>query len=73
MKMSGKKCPHCGKLTYFDTNVGGKCNACGYQGITPPLGGVGGKGQRCLHCGKFQVFHGKCRNCGTIYKIPDEK
>ena len=69
----GGKCPNCGKLTYFTTNTGGKCTQCNYQGTTPPNGGMGGKGQRCPHCGKYQVFNGKCRNCGTVFTIPGKR
>ena len=71
--MAGRKCPNCGNLTYFDTFTGGRCNVCGFEGTTSPLGGTGGKGRLCMHCGRYQVFNGKCRNCGTTYSISGKK
>lgn len=70
--MAGKKCPKCGKLTFFKTPTGGACsnNTCGYTMKTPikkELGG--GKGLKCLNCGHNTVFNNICRYCGAEYKV----
>lgn len=58
-------CPHCEKRTFHETPKGRHCRNCGYTVITPANGGVGGKGRYCYICGHYQIFHGKCRFCGT--------
>lgn len=69
MKM-GSKCPKCGKLTLWKTPTGVKCSNvdCGYSATIPANNGKGGKGKLCPVCKKYQVFNGKCRNCGTFEK-----
>ncbi len=65
--MAGRKCPKCGELTLFTTPTGVECSRCGYKGTVPVNGGFGGKGKKCPVCGNYQVFDGKCRNCGTTF------
>ncbi|MDR2833897.1 MAG: hypothetical protein LBV67_09290 [Streptococcaceae bacterium] len=64
--MAGMKCPKCGNLTFFEIPTGRKCSKCGYEMKVPA--DKKGKGKKCFNCGKYQVFDGKCRNCGAIYK-----
>ena len=62
---AGKMCPRCAKYTFINTPTGRKCSQCGYEMIVSP---GPGKGTKCSNCNKYQVFDGKCRNCGAIYK-----
>ena len=61
---AGKLCPKCGQYTFITTLTGRKCSKCGYTMTVSP---GPGKGNKCSNCGKFQVFNGKCRNCGATY------
>ncbi len=63
--MAGKKCPGCGKATYFTEGHTGKCTSCGYSMHMPINKGVGGKGKKCPHCGKQTLHAGTCSNCGA--------
>ena len=62
---AGKLCPRCGKWTFIETLTGRECSKCGYTMTLKP---GSGKGTKCSNCGKFQVFEGKCRNCGATYR-----
>ena len=61
---AGKLCPECGKWTFIVTLDGRKCSNCGY---TMKINPGPGKGKKCSNCDKFQVFNGKCRNCGAVF------
>ncbi|MCM1023563.1 MAG: hypothetical protein NC395_05845 [Prevotella sp.] len=67
--MAGKKCPNCGKATFFKTPTGGSCSSCGYTMEVRPNDGTGGKGIKCLNCGNYTVFKNVCRSCGAEYKV----
>lgn len=63
--MAGKMCPKCNRQTLWTKGFDLVCSNCGYKVIVPPLGGMGGKGQKCPACGKYTWFKGKCTSCGA--------
>lgn len=65
--MAGKKCPECGRATFFKTPKGRACSICGFKMTVPPNGGKSGKGSRCSNCGSNAVFNGVCSKCGAKY------
>lgn len=69
IRMAGKMCPNCGRLTFFQTLTGRKCTKCGYEMILAPNGGKGGRGTKCPNCGKMTVFNNRCQNCGATFKM----
>lgn len=71
--MAGKMCPHCGKLTFFETPQGRECTKCGFEMILPSNSGKGGKGKKCANCGKYTIFNEKCTSCGAQYIFPKSK
>lgn len=62
--MPGKKCPICGKATFFGQN----CTSCGASMKVAPNDGKGGKGNKCPNCGKFSVFGKVCNTCKASFK-----
>ncbi|MCR4688102.1 MAG: hypothetical protein K5745_00975 [Saccharofermentans sp.] len=62
--MPGKKCPVCGKATFF----GNECTSCGTKMNVPANGGKGGKGKKCPNCNKYTVFDGICNNCKATFQ-----
>jgi predicted amidophosphoribosyltransferase len=70
--MAGKVCPGCGKQTFFKSNEGRRCSKCGTELKVPANNGKGGKGAFCCNCDKYQIFDGKCRNCGAVLKIKSQ-
>lgn len=65
--MAGKRCPKCGKFTFFESPTGRECTRCGYKMVLAPNDGKGGRGQKCSNCEKLTVFNGKCSNCSAKY------
>ena len=63
---AGKMCTECGKYTFITTPTGRECSKCGYKMVVNP---GPGKGKKCANCNKYQVFDGKCRNCGASYSF----
>ena len=63
--MPGKKCPNCGKATFF----GNSCTQCGYTMNVPVNDGKGGKGKKCPNCGAYSIFNNKCNNCGAKFSV----
>ena len=61
--MPGKKCPICGKATFFGSN----CTNCGISMKIPVNEGKGGKGKKCPNCGKHTVFNNTCNTCGASF------
>lgn len=61
--MPGKKCPVCGKATFF----GQCCTSCGATMKLPVNDGKGGKGNKCPNCGKNTVFKSRCNTCGATF------
>lgn len=61
--MPGKKCPVCGKATFF----GQTCTSCGASMKLQVNDGKGGKGKRCPNCDKNTVFGNRCNSCGATF------
>lgn len=63
--MPGKKCPNCGKATFY----GNQCTQCGFKMIVSPNEGRSGKGKQCPNCGRYTVFGNRCNTCGAKFTM----